>query len=364
MREAARSAVLRLKCGSALLSATEPVRRYDGGHQAEEDRRGSPGIKLTAQDNPPNSPRSRRDTYLGAAAAALAGSYFLTLLGPVSVGLYSDTRVLALMFNALDVAGLLALSAGFILAAVGFLGQLGSRAGRLRRAGQAWVVGSCAIFAAYVAVFFLDPFVSGPTPVFYRTQIISSLAYGLFIIIAAILVTRAFGSATDAVRRGHRLAWALVAVGAGVALPMPYQYVAGWWDFFPLAEPLNAFSLAHSIFLMLAAATGAAAFFRATRPFESPLSERLTTRDARLVFAALLLLISYVLGFIAAILLARFRTLGFQVFMSQPDVWLPAAGDALLVVAGALATLGFLASRRSSFGRDAALHPSVMSTEQ
>ena len=127
-----------------------------------------------AQDIRPGQRRLSRDTYLGAAAAALAVSYLFSFSGALK-------------------------TVGFVLFSVAFLGRASGRAKALRLAGFV-------LAATFVVTFLLN-----------GVSIGVSLAFSLVTIVVVLLAAWAFVSGPDGGQRDRRLGWAAARGGSGRA---------------------------------------------------------------------------------------------------------------------------------------------------
>jgi hypothetical protein len=246
--------------------------------------------------------RLSRDTYLGAAAAALAVSYFFAFSGLLK-------------------------TAGFVLFSVAFLGRASGRAKALRLAGFV-------LAGTFVVTFLLN-----------GVSIGVSLFFSLVTIVVVLLAAWAFASGRDGGRRDPRLGWAaVVAAVGGLALLLYEIFTMPVFDADGHAR--WAMELGHFLFLALAGGTAAAAFFARITTSERPAYRRVARRDGYLALAAIWLSLSYACQLAAWVIPAQ-GGWGDLAHSPAPLLLLSIPTGLARVAAGVLAVIGFSLSCRS-----------------
>jgi hypothetical protein len=279
-------------------------------------------LAVTTEEIPSREPRLRRDTYLGAAAVALAAGSLLSISGLLD-------------------------AAGFVLFGVAFLAAAGRRTRRLR-----WGAFVLAASSVVTLVWASVAMAASGLHTVSSSAAIQSAAFSLPSIGASLLVASAFASGRDGRARNRRLGWAAATAGAAGALALLYGLIADWGTFGasdPTERVTRAALLAGHLFYAVAGATAATGFFRAARAPESFGSDRLAKREAYLAIAAAWLLLSYICRF--AEWVRFFHVMGAGLGSLDPVLLLLILSGVGSVVASVLAVIGFALSRRSLLKR-------------
>lgn len=302
--------------------------------------------------------RASRDTYLGAAAFALAVSYALGLARLASgyIGL-PLTRV-GTTGVVLILIGELVKTLGFAWACAGFLGDQAARRRRFRRAAYILAGGHSAAFLGSALAYLIVPYLHyrGWPDVFSLTVHLARAVYYALAAAAALFVASSFGHRKDWKVRNRLLGWGAVTLGFGSALVLFYDIgsAQGGLSGFGMGNVVSqtqTLLASYDAFWLVATVVAAVGFFSASRGTRLPADLALTRRGRFLTVAAIALVIASAMGVADFIILLRFNWWA-VVAPDVRDLWrfcyflFGALGDAALLVGSLLATLGFFASRR------------------
>ena len=303
--------------------------------------------------------RSRRDTYLGAAAAVLV---VMSLMQPVGTALNVATlhaRVVSswMLWWLLPAVIGLALPAGYLLISRGFLGTGIRRDSRLRRAAQVWVVGySASLVVAAIGLILVAVF-GGPSDSYLYAHYGISLAGSLLSVLAAVRVVRAFASPIGSARRNRLLGWAVLLGWGSIAITSLFLSVGPWIRH--LVFGLDIGYLIDGMLWVSAMAVAALAFWKAGAFDRSAATQRMFRRERYLFVSALLILLAGLWDSVGTVgnAIVSTRSLD-QVYgdfghLLGPwwsmwcQLWLPVVRSVALVVAAGLAVMAFVQSRRA-----------------
>jgi hypothetical protein len=292
--------------------------------------------------------RSRRDTYLGIAAATMAVAHLFAVAADIHFialdRIVFSGSALSEVSWLLQVCGWAALPVvGFAVMAIALIGRRDAREPRLRCGALALAGGYGLMMVGWVLFLLFhyrdpDPLVRGQ---FTSGIVIQVVAY-LAALVAAMLVATASGelrsaSAVKAAARNQRLGWAGIGFGVEFTLLLLSGFVTapvvldGWnVDFADGASFATIAALA-------AAVVAAVGFFGAARAYRLPSPDPMLRREGVLAIAATLYLLYRALDLIGLMDLGS---------------WLWKLESIALALAALCAAAGFVVSRRSLLDRD------------